>query len=79
MKTFVEKIKSRKFLAAVAGVVTGLAMVFGLDDSISLLSQAPSPLSPVLCRTLLQRAKSMKQLLTRLRMPLRPAKKPKRN
>ena len=34
MKTFVEKIKSRKFLAAVAGVVTGLAMVFGLDEGV---------------------------------------------
>lgn len=32
MRTFKEKIKSRKFLAAVAGIVTGLAMVFGLDE-----------------------------------------------
>ena len=34
MKTFKDKITSRKFLAAVAGLVTGLAMVFGLDESI---------------------------------------------
>lgn len=27
------KFSSRKFLAAVAGIVTGLAMVFGLDES----------------------------------------------
>lgn len=33
MRTFKEKIKSRKFLAACAGVVTGLAMAFGLDES----------------------------------------------
>jgi phage shock protein PspC (stress-responsive transcriptional regulator) len=32
MKTFLTKLKSRKFLAAIAGVVTGLAMVFGLDE-----------------------------------------------
>lgn len=34
MKTFKDKITSRKFLAAIAGLVTGLAMVFGLDESI---------------------------------------------
>lgn len=33
MRTFKEKITSRKFLAAVAGIVTGLAMVFGLDEN----------------------------------------------
>jgi len=27
------KLSSRKFLAAVAGIVTGLAMVFGLDEN----------------------------------------------
>jgi phage shock protein PspC (stress-responsive transcriptional regulator) len=32
MKSFLTKLKSRKFLAAIAGVVTGLAMVFGLDE-----------------------------------------------
>lgn len=31
-RTLKEKICSRKFLAAVAGIVTGLAMVFGLDE-----------------------------------------------
>ena len=34
MKAFLRKLSSRKFLAAVAGLVTGLAMVFGLDDGI---------------------------------------------
>ena len=34
MSTFIQKITSRKFLAAIAGFVTGLAMVFGLDESI---------------------------------------------
>lgn len=29
-----QKLSSRKFWAAVAGVVTGLAMVFGLDETI---------------------------------------------
>lgn len=32
MSTFLTKLKSRKFLAAVAGVVVGLCMVFGLDE-----------------------------------------------
>lgn len=34
MKTIKQKLSSRKLWAAVAGVVTGLAMVFGLDENI---------------------------------------------
>lgn len=34
MRTLKTRLLSRKFLAAVAGVVTGLAMVFGLDESV---------------------------------------------
>lgn len=34
MKTLKEKLSSRKLWAAIAGLVTGLAMVFGLDESI---------------------------------------------
>jgi phage shock protein PspC (stress-responsive transcriptional regulator) len=34
MKTLVQKLQSRKLWAAVAGIVTGLAMVFGLDEGI---------------------------------------------
>ena len=34
MKTLKSKLTSRKFLAAVAGLVSGLAIVFGLDESI---------------------------------------------
>ena len=33
MQTFIRKITSRKFLAALAGVATGLAMVFGADET----------------------------------------------
>ena len=33
MQTFLRKITSRKFLAALAGVATGLAMVFGVDEN----------------------------------------------
>jgi phage shock protein PspC (stress-responsive transcriptional regulator) len=33
MKAFLNKLKSRKFLAAVAGVIVGLCMVFGIDES----------------------------------------------
>lgn len=32
-RTLKDKLCSRKFLAAVAGVVTGLALVFGLDEN----------------------------------------------
>lgn len=32
MKNFLSKLKSRKFLTCIAGVVMGLCMVFGLDD-----------------------------------------------
>lgn len=34
MKAFLKKLTSRKFLAAAAGVIAGLAMVFGLDESV---------------------------------------------
>lgn len=34
MSNFLKKLTSRKFLAALAGIITGLAMVFGLDESI---------------------------------------------
>ena len=32
MQNFLKKLTSRKFLAALAGVATGLAMVFGVDE-----------------------------------------------
>ena len=33
MKAFVSKLKSRKFLSCVAGVVIGICMIFGLDEN----------------------------------------------
>lgn len=33
MKLFLEKLKSRKFLTCVAGVVMGVCMVFGVDEN----------------------------------------------
>lgn len=32
MKEFLNKLKSRKFLTCVAGIIMGLCMVFGLDE-----------------------------------------------
>ena len=34
MTQFLNKLKSRKFLTCVAGVVMGICMVFGLDENI---------------------------------------------
>ena len=34
MKTISNKLKSRKLWAAIAGIIAGLAMVFGLDEGI---------------------------------------------
>ena len=34
MRKIIDRLKSRKLWAAVAGIVTGLAMVFGLDEGI---------------------------------------------
>ncbi len=34
MNNLIKKITSRKFFAALAGLVAGVAMVFGLDESI---------------------------------------------
>lgn len=33
MQNFLKKLTSRKFLAALAGVAMGLAMVFGVDET----------------------------------------------
>lgn len=33
MQNFLKKLTSRKFLAALAGVATGLAMVFGVNET----------------------------------------------
>jgi phage shock protein PspC (stress-responsive transcriptional regulator) len=33
MRRFLEKLKSRKFLVAVAGVIVGLCMALGIDES----------------------------------------------
>lgn len=33
-KIFLQKLTSRKFLAAVTGVIMGLSMVFGLDEGV---------------------------------------------
>ena len=35
MQNFLKKLTSRKFLAALAGVATGLAMGFGVDETTS--------------------------------------------
>lgn len=32
MKAFMNKLKSRKFLTCIAGIVMGACMVFGIDD-----------------------------------------------
>lgn len=46
MKAFFNKLKSRKFLTCVAGVVMGLCMVFGLDqNTVSVISGAIVSLS----------------------------------
>ena len=34
MNTLLSKLKSRKFWAAILGVVTGIAMIFGLDENV---------------------------------------------
>ena len=34
MKEFMKKLTSRKFLSCVAGVVIGVCMMFGLDESV---------------------------------------------
>ena len=41
MKAFLSKLKSRKFLTCVAGVIMGACMVFGLDeDTVNTISGA---------------------------------------
>lgn len=42
------KLSFRKLWAAIAGIVTGLAMVFGLDESI--ISSVAGAVASVICR-----------------------------
>ena len=34
MKAFLKKLTSRKFLAAVAGIAVGVALIFGVDEGV---------------------------------------------
>ena len=43
-----QKLSSRKLWAAIAGIVTGLAMVFGLDENI--ISSVAGAVASVICR-----------------------------
>ena len=48
MKEFLNKLKSRKFLTCVAGVVMGICMVFGLDEgTISTIAGAVTAIASV--------------------------------
>ena len=48
MKEFLNKLKSRKFLTCVAGVVMGVCMVFGLDEgTISTIAGAVTAVASV--------------------------------
>lgn len=48
MKQFLNKLKSRKFLTCVAGIVMGVCMVFGLDEgTISTIAGAVTALASV--------------------------------
>lgn len=48
MQSFINKLKSRKFLTCVAGVIMGICMVFGLDESaISTIAGAVTTVSSV--------------------------------
>lgn len=49
MKEFLNKLKSRKFLTCVAGVVMGVCMVFGLDENaVSTIAGAITALASVI-------------------------------
>jgi len=49
MKEFLKKLKSRKFLTCVAGVVMGLCMIFGLDaNAVNTISGAVTSLGSIL-------------------------------
>ena len=49
MKEFLNKLKSRKFLTCVAGVVMGVCMVFGLDEgAINTIAGAVTALASVI-------------------------------
>ena len=49
MKAFLKKLTSRKFLTCVAGVVIGVCMVFGLDEStVNTIAGAITSLSSVI-------------------------------
>ena len=48
MKAFLKKLTSRKFITCIAGVVLGVCMVFGLDESaVNVIAGAITSLSSV--------------------------------
>lgn len=49
MKELISKLKSRKFLACVAGIVTGVCLAFGADaDTIKTVSGAATTIASIL-------------------------------
>ena len=49
MKDFLKKLKSRKFLTCVAGVVMGVCMIFGLDtNAVNTIAGAITSLASVI-------------------------------
>ena len=49
MRTFLEKLKSRKFLTCIAGIIMGACMYFGLDvDAIDKISGAVLAISSII-------------------------------
>lgn len=46
MKTFLNKLTSRKFLAALSGIVLGIAIIFGVDgDTVTVVAGAITSLA----------------------------------
>lgn len=76
MNTLLNKLKSRKFWAAIVGVITGVAMVFGLDDNIiNVVAGAVTALTSVVIYILTEGRNDYAGIISKIKENTEPIKK----
>ena len=75
MNTLLNKLKSRKFWAAIVGVITGVAMVFGLDDNIiNVVAGAVTALTSVVIYIVTEGRNDYAGIIAKVRENIEPVK-----
>lgn len=75
MNTLLNKFKSRKFWAAIVGVITGVAMVFGLDDNIiNVIAGSVTALTSVVIYIITEGRNDYAGIITKIKENIDPVK-----